>query len=366
MTVRYRRKLSGDQSPDAVRRLALVIGNSNYKSLRRLKNPINDARAIAKALTDLGFTGLRKDFTVDPYRTGVVALEDLDQNALREAFIAFARYARGMDVALIYFAGHGIAMDGLNYFIPVNVVELDPDTADISMVSHLQAARAVDTVRQLGLVIIDACRDDPFEAATVATTSNRRATRGLITRPLEQVKGSTVVAYSAKHGQVAKDGTGDLSPYAIALLRHLPSPGLDINKLLGRVRDEVLSSTMGEQEPFTYGSRGAADIYLVPPQPSPQPPAPQVFMGAIDERTIEHTRWQDAKNSRDPSELEWFLSKHSTGIYREDAERAWRRAVVECSDQTVLENYLSTYGGSPRASTVETRLATACLELHCT
>ena len=167
----------------------------------------------------------------------------------------------------MYYAGHGLQMQGTNYFLPVDAtVQRERDLA-YDAISLDMILREAEAARDLRIVILDACRDNPF-AARIARAGG--ATRALqITEGLAQagnVGRDTLVAYATAANALADDGSDRHSPYTTALLKHLETPGLEINLLFGRVRDSVFEATAGRQTPFTYGSLGGDPFYLIPPK----------------------------------------------------------------------------------------------------
>ncbi len=228
-------------------RVALVIGNSGYDAVAPLANARRDAEAIAATLRSVGFQ--------------IVRLEgDMRRGRLIEALRNFAREAASADWAVIYFAGHGLEIGGTNYLVPVDAkLESDRDV-QYEAVALEQVMGAVEGARKLRLVILDACRDNPFVARMKSTAASRSIGRGLAR---VEPEGGTLVAYAAKGGQVALDGAGANSPFVRALVEHLPTPGLEIGKLFRHVRDDVLAATGRRQEPFVYGSLPGEDFFFV-------------------------------------------------------------------------------------------------------
>src|SRR5213075_2576476 len=169
------------------------------------------------------------------------------------------------DVAVVYYAGHGIELDGTNYLIPVDAtLETDTDVLDETL-SLDRVLVAVEPARQLRLVILDACRDNPFAKTMKRTIASRAVGRGLA--KVEPASPNTMIAFAAKAGSTASDGDSQNSPFAAALIKHLPKPGLDLRRAFGFVRDEVLKNTGNKQEPYVYGSLGGDDVPLVPVKP---------------------------------------------------------------------------------------------------
>jgi uncharacterized caspase-like protein len=236
----------------AEKRVALIIGNSAYDKVARLPNPANDAALIADTFKSAGFDSvdLRRDLKVGDMR-----------RALRD----FIDKARDADVAVIYYAGHGIEVDGTNYLVPVDaVLERDVDIYDEAL-SLDRVMVSVEPARQLRLVILDACRDNPFARSMKRTLASRAVGRGLA--KIETTSPNTLIAFASKAGSTASDGDGKNSPFTTALAKHVTKPGLDLRKAFGYVRDDVLKVTGNRQEPYVYGSLGGDDVPLVAAKP---------------------------------------------------------------------------------------------------
>jgi hypothetical protein len=235
------------------KRVALIIGNSNYQNVTALTNPANDAAAV---------TEMFKQASFDP----VESRRDLKSQEMRRALRDFGDKARGADIAVIYFAGHGLEVDGINYAVPVDATlerDVDVDDEAIALNRFLLAA---EPATQLRLVILDACRDNPFAKKMKRTLASRSIGRGLA--GVEANRPNTFIAFAAKEGSTAADGDGQNSPFSTALLKHLTRPGLDIRKAFGYVRDDVMSATGNQQEPYTTNSLGGNDVALVPAPPA--------------------------------------------------------------------------------------------------
>jgi hypothetical protein len=233
----------------AAKRVALVLGNSAYQNVARLPNPVNDGAAIAATLKDAGFD------VVD-------SRHDLAAAETRRALRDFADKARDADIAVVYYAGHGIEVDGTNYLIPVDArLERDTDVYDEAF-SLDRVLLAIEPAKQLRLVILDACRDNPFARVMKRTVASRAIGQGLA--KVEPASPNTLIAYAAKAGSTAADGDSRNSPFTAALVKHITTPGLDVRKAFGFVRDDVLKNTSNRQEPYVYGSLGGDDVPLVP------------------------------------------------------------------------------------------------------
>lgn len=248
----------------ADRRVALVIGNSAYKNASSLRNTINDSSAIANLFKSVGFEV-------------VISRTDLGVVDFKRAVREFLMTAETADMAVVYYAGHGVEIGGTNYLVPVDAkLGRDYDVED-EAVSLDRIIWALQPVKRLRLILLDACRDNPFPAKLRSAGIRATVTGGLA--KIDDVSADTLVAYAARAGSTSYDGDGANSPYATALLRHLAEPGLDIRIALGRVRDEVLNMTGGRQEPFIYGSLGGATIALVAlPATKKIEPAPAVAL----------------------------------------------------------------------------------------
>ena len=241
--------LSANAAAAADRRVALVVGNSAYSNAPKLANTVADAVGLAQLFRAAGFETviLRKDLGVMEFR-----------RAVRDFLVT----AEGADIAVVYYAGHGIEIGGTNYLIPVDAKLSRTYDVDDEAVALDRIIWALQSVKRLRLILLDACRDNPFPDRMRSAGVRALESRGLV-KPIE-VGADTLVAYAAKAGSKSYDGDGPNSPYATALLRHLAEPGVDIRIALGRVRDDVLAMTGGRQEPFIYGSLGGATITIVP------------------------------------------------------------------------------------------------------
>jgi uncharacterized caspase-like protein len=241
--------LAGFAVPPALadgKRVALVIGNSTYRNVPTLPNPANDGADIAAALTRLGFA--------------VTLVTNASFDQMRRGLIAFGRDAAGADMAAVFFAGHGMEISGENWLIPVDA-ELKKDTdAANEAVSLRSVILQVSNTTSLGLVVLDACRNNPF----IAKMSRSLALRAVIGGGLGRIEpiGNVLVAYAARDGTTALDGDGRNSPFTAALLHNIETPGVEVTFMLRNVRDDVMEVTRNEQQPFVYGSLSRKAIYL--------------------------------------------------------------------------------------------------------
>jgi tetratricopeptide (TPR) repeat protein len=233
---------------DKVRKIALIIGNGAYKNVQELGNPPRDAKLIATALKDVGFQT-------------VTLSNDLTRDKFFEALRAFASDAEKADWAVVYYAGHGFEIGGVNYLVPVDAKLAADKDAETEAVALEQVIAAVGGARKLRLVMLDACRDNPFAPTMQRTMELKLVDKGFSN--IEPAAGFMVV-YAAKHGETALDGDGVDSPFATAVARDIKEPHVEVRKLFDLVRDDVWSASKHQQQPFTYGSPpGREDFYFV-------------------------------------------------------------------------------------------------------
>ncbi|MFV0490676.1 MAG: caspase family protein [Pseudorhodobacter sp.] len=238
-------------------RVALVIGIANYQNIETLDNTVNDARLIARTLEDIGFN--------------VTLSVDASYANLTREMESFAFQAETAELALIYYAGHGVEVQGENYLIPADADVRSNRDLPRQSVSLDDMLQTVDRARTMRIVILDSCRNNPFGDA-LGSGSQSTADTGQGLRSGEQgglappsPDRGTMVAFAAKDGQVALDGNGDNSPFAIALADRMNVPGLEISLMFRQVRDKVLDETGNLQEPHTYGSLSGSPFYLAGP-----------------------------------------------------------------------------------------------------
>ncbi|MEM7776354.1 MAG: SUMF1/EgtB/PvdO family nonheme iron enzyme [Pseudomonadota bacterium] len=297
------------------RRVALVIGNGAYSHAAALDNPVRDAQAMAGVLGRLGFDVV----------TGI----DLDLRRLGDVQSAFEDRLRSKpDVALLFYAGHGLQVEGRNYLLPID--------AEITAKSHL-ATRALlfndvldDMARDAAasLIFLDACRDNPFTrnlARSMGDSARYAGVRGGLAR-IEKVAG-TFIAYATAPDQVAFDGKGENSPFTCALLQHIETPGLSVGDLMIDVRNKVLAETNNRQEPWDQSSLRAR-FYFVPPEPEPNE-APQVVSEAASE-------WAAIQGTTSLAVLATFQERHSDPPWSTYAEaRANELRAADAARQAV-------------------------------
>ena len=283
-------------SAHAEKRVALTIGNSAYKNVPQLPNPVNDSAAVAALLRSAKFDV-------------VEANTNLGITEMRKAISAFADVASDADIAIVYYAGHGIEVDGINYMIPIDAVLRRDVDVDDEAVTLDRILKVLEPVKRLRLVILDACRENPFATSMKRLQGSRAITRGLAR--VEPAVSDTLIAYAAKAGSVAIDGDGANSPFTSALLKYLTAPGLDLRLAFGKVRDEVMKATKNKQEPLVYGSLGGSTVALVP--------APETHVveqtKPPDEAQFELAFWETIKNEKNPELFRAYLNRYPKGNF---------------------------------------------------
>ena len=237
-------------------RVALVIGMGDYQNVAQLKNTINDADKIAAKLQEVGFN--------------VTLATNKSQAELLDILQTFSFQAETADLALVYYAGHGVEVQGVNYLVPVDAKVAKAEDITRVGISLNQILKAVESARKMRVVILDSCRNNPFigikgfDAAGDTSLSGNTSDPNAAPQGLAPVNPElgTLVAYAAKAGQVALDGLGGNSPYASALVEAFGKPDVEIGLMFRQVRDDVLKNTGNLQEPYQYGSLSGTPFYL--------------------------------------------------------------------------------------------------------
>ena len=332
--------LGAASSASAQKRVALVIGNGTYTKVARLDNPKHDAAAMEAMFKAAAFTS-------------VVRLDDLGVAAMKRALRDFSDTAQDADIAAVFYAGHGIEVAGVNYLIPIDaVLERDIDVQD-EAVSLDRINQVLEPVKRLRLVILDACRDNPFARSMRRTMATRSVRSGYGEIDERSLPPNTLVAYAQRAGFTAEDGVGSSnSPYTTALIKHLPTPGLDIELALRRVRDEVLRATRNKQEPFKYGSLGGAEIALIA-KPAEGELSKKIEPAAPSPLGQAAAEWNTLRTKTDIAELEAFAKRHQ-GTYFADLARA---RIDELKKQQVVVAKPATEQKTKRPEAVEQKAA---------
>src|SRR5215468_7874634 len=276
-------------------RVALVIGNGAYQNATRLANPANDATDVAQMLRKLGFD--------------VIDGRDLDQRAMVEKIRDFGRKLERADVALFFYAGHGLQVAGKNYLVPVDAKleragDLNFETIDLAQVQAQMAAE-----NRVNLIFLDACRDNPL-ARTLARSMGSGTRAIAVTQGLASVQSTvgTMIAYATQPDDVALDGQGRNSPFTTALLKHAATPGLEISAVMKRVRVDVIASTHGKQVPWDHSSL-TGDVMLVAHAAGSATAA--VVAGPTEAERV----WNAASKTTNPAVLEAFIARYSDSFY---------------------------------------------------
>lgn len=287
--------LAAPAAAAAASRVALIIANTHYRVARNVPNSIADGSLMADTLAGAGFA-----------REDIVTIVNGDKAHIESALAAFAPKARQAEVALIYFAGHGIELGGFNFLIPVDAGVGDDrhireETVPLDVV--LQAPAGA----KLRVIILDACRDDPF-----SRTIDPARPKGTGLAEVEP-GAETLLAYSTRAGTVARDdvtGWDVNSPFATALARRISEPGLEIGMLFRTVRDDVLLATGREQEPIAYGALSSRQFYFLP-RPDSAP--------AVAAAEIEALTWQVATLTGTKDGYQSYLNRFPNGFYADAA-----------------------------------------------
>lgn len=362
----------------AEKRVALVIGNSNYASVPKLPNPQRDAISIGQMLRDAKFD------VVDV----VVNVSNVE---LKRAIRKFEYEADQSDIAVIFYAGHGLEIGGNNYLIPIDAKLASDRDADDEAITLDRLASSADGASKLRVIILDACRDNPF---TGLMRSNRKTNARTVSSGLGKIEPSstdTLIAYAAKAGSTAEDGNdGQHSPFTTAILKNLTVPGLDIRLAFGRVRDDVMRATGSRQEPFVYGSLGGGNIALVPAPKSQEAPtgdakadyelvarigtlkAWEVFLGThktgfyadlarVQVAALSEQQQSTASVSRSPGNTNMQLAGNqqlpAQGGRDSSSNEAldWNK-IKDLSDPAAFEQFIAKYPDAPLAVTAKKRL----------
>lgn len=337
-------------------RVALVIGNAAYQNVAPLANPRNDAEALARRLSEIGF-----DVTV-----GI----DLDSMSARRMLAKFAALARQADVALVYYAGHGIELGGRNFLIPVDAMMQDEIEAKLETIDLDAVTEAVGQARELGLVLVDACRDNPFLAKMATGAGTRSLSRGLAPVTVDQP--GLLVSFAAQPGQTAADGAGGNSPYASALLEVLHEPGLEVGFLFRKLGAKVREATNGTQVPMERMQLPDKEIFLVPAVAGPgvppateaavpSPSAPRVPPAPVEDPLLVYL---GALQSGSRPALEDFIRRYPDHPNAADARRMvqdmveqemWDAALAR-GDEAGYRAYLLGFPGGRYRADAEARL----------
>jgi uncharacterized caspase-like protein len=324
----------------ADKRVAFVVGNGAYKNVTQLPNPPMDAKAIASLLRNMGFD--------------VVEGTNLARDTMSSKLIEFSKRTQGADVALFFYAGHGIAVDGVNYLLPV-----DADihnVADVKLGNAINIDDALDQTMQgakVKLVFLDACRDNPF-AVKIKAAAEKASRSVAVQQGLAEMKSAegTLISFATGPGQTALDGPeGTHSPFTNALLAHLPEKGVEIQQVMTEVRAEVHEQTNSGQLPwgntnligtvYLNGSPAPATAAAAPADAAngaaPAAPGAAPALASVGSGTeVEVEYWRSVKDSQKTEELNAYLTNYPNGQFK--ALALARIAALEKGDSTTTRN----------------------------
>jgi tetratricopeptide (TPR) repeat protein len=245
-------------------RLALVIGNGRYANAPALTNPANDSADFAQALRSVGFD--------------VIEQQDASREAMTKALRDFSARLRGADVALFFYAGHGMQMNGENYLLPVDADIQTPADLRFNTIVLTDIQQEMEGSGRVNIIILDACRNNPF-ADRLAQSGRGMPGRGL--GRIDAAGEGSLIVYSTQPNNVALDGSGRNSPFTAALIKHVITPRLEVRQMLSRVRSDVLASTERRQTPWDSSSL-TGDVYLAGSAPSsPVAAAPETLPSSV-------------------------------------------------------------------------------------
>jgi uncharacterized caspase-like protein len=335
--------LASTDAAKADRRVAFVVGNGAYKNVAQLPNPPVDAKAMAAVLRNVGFE--------------VVEGTNLTRDKMTERLLEFGKKAQGADVAVFFYAGHGIAISGTNYLLPID--------ADIKSEMDVKLGAAINidlTLDQtmsdakVKLVFLDACRDNPFAAKIKSNASTRSVS---VQTGLAEMKSGegTLIAFATGPGQTALDGQeGTNSPFTRALIAHITTPGVEIQQAMTEVRAQVNEETNKGQLPWGHTNLIGA-VYLNPAAPpaadastaAPSTTTPAAVASGSGSTDVELEFWRSVKESNKPEELNAYLSNYPNGQFKSLALA--RIASLENGPSTTTRNL--TTGIDPATFTEE-------------
>src|ERR1700754_2451548 len=292
----------------ADKRVAFVVGNGAYKNVAQLPTPPIHAKAMAQVLRNVGFD--------------VVEGTNLTRDTMTERLLEFGKKAQGADVAVFFYAGHGIAISGTNYLLPVD--------ADIKSEMDVKLGAAINidlTLDQtmsdakVKLVFLDACRDNPF-AAKIKSTATRSVAVGSGLAEMKSGEG-TLIAFATGPGQTALDGTdGQNSPFTRALISHITQPGIEIQQAMTEVRAQVNEETSKGQLPWGHTNL-IGSVYLNPAMAAPAVaappaagPAPAAVASSAPGTDVELEYWRSVKDSKKPEELNSYITQYPNGQFK--------------------------------------------------
>jgi hypothetical protein len=308
----------------AERRVALVIGNATYEHASALRNPINDARDMAATLKNLGFE--------------VMVGTDLDQRAFASMIDQFGRMLEGADVALFFYAGHGLQVNDKNYLVSTrakleNEFLIPAETVELDAIVRLMESRS-----RINLVFLDACRNNPLadRLRQNLVASNRSVSLGRGLARIEPTGRDTLIAFAAAPGQEAADGRDRNSPFTAALLDHMPKPGVEVSVMLKEVTAQVRRETHNAQRPQQLSDMSRT-FYFAKAEPVVAAAPPPKPVQTQSDHSIELAYWNSARSVNDCESVRAYLERYPSGIFADLARLSEKRLCDTSRKIAVIE-----------------------------
>lgn len=280
--------LHSTASVHAEKRVALIVGNGSYTRAGTLENPVNDARELGNALR-------RLDFEVHQE-------ENLQRSTFLEAIRTFSKSLEGADVALFFYAGHGIQVAGENYLVPVDANLQDESDINDELIAVKSLLKQMDGSAKTRIILLDACRNNPFTTGLARSMGTKSVEVGQGLARVDAGPG-TLIAYATEPGNVAFDGADGNSPFTKALLNHIATPNLDVARMLRRVRTDVIETTEGAQIPWENSSL-VLDFTFRPAK-----------HGAVELASSDEALWEAVRYGDDPDEIRLYLERYPNGQF---------------------------------------------------
>lgn len=344
-------------APALAKRVALVIGNGAYEHTVQLPNPANDAETMATKLRGLGFD--------------VVAGQDQTYGDMRRTVMEFAKKAYGAEIALLFYAGHGMQIAGQNLLVPIDAKIEDETSLDFETISVDFILRQMSKDVKVQMVFLDACRDNPLArtlARRMGPSRSGNVGAGLAEIKVQETGGEgSVIAFATSPGDVALDGEGDNSPFTSALIRHIDTPNVSIQTVMTRVTGDVYDETEKRQRPWVNASLigevflnkqavAAAPTTEVASLGTTATTAPAVNQAAVNtatQSTISWEReklvWETVKDSDNIADYKSYLETYPNGTFAGFARNSIKR--LETQSQVASLNPSATAGTAPQAGT---------------
>ena len=293
-----------------------MLGNGKYENVPELGNPANDAQDLAQALRKVGFD--------------VIEQHDATREAMAKAVHDFSDRLAGAEVALFFYAGHGLQMNGENYLLPVDAKIQNAADVRFNTINLTDIQQEMESAGRANIIILDACRNNPF-ADKLAQSGRSIAGRGLAR--LDAAGQGSLIVYSTQPNNTAFDGAGRNSPFTAALLNHVATPGLEVRQMISRVRGDVLAATDQKQTPWDSSSL-VGDVYLAGPPASPAAAATAKQAQTPDTQATPAVRTQPAATASEPANdcdrIAASRPPSSSAGNRDRKEPDWAAAVPAC------------------------------------